>query len=297
MQKVIRYRFGGYLGNRMFEAMLAHSIAERIPGLAVTGDALPEWGLAPPKLALPARHVKLGGHRVDVAHLGYLLREGIIDGIESMALGFRMDLLPARATAERLFPAGLAEGVDLGAETLVISIRAAEILGPRHASYRPLPIAFYARLVAETGLRPAFVGQIADDPYSQALRARFPGAVFLPSQGAMADFATLRRARHLCVSISSFAWLAAWLSEAQSIHLPVAGMYHPQHRKEIDLLPVADPRYRFHLFPSDPWGGTEAELQAAMTGPDSGRAMPREEAVRLAHGMVVQEAQTAAEPA
>jgi len=289
MQKVIRYRFGGYLGNRMFEAMLAHSIAERIPGLAVTGDALPEWGLRPPKLALPVRHVKLGGHRVDIAHLSYLLREGIIDGIESMALGFRMDLLPPRATAERLFPRQPDLGTDFGPDRLVISIRAAEILGPRHASYRPLPIAFYGRLVAETGLAPVFVGQIGDDAYSAALRARFPEATFLPSQGAMADFATLRRARHLCVSISSFAWLAAWLSEAETIHLPVAGMYHPLHRKEIDLLPVADPRYRFHLFRPDPWGGTEAELQAAMTGADSGRAMPREEAVKLAHGMVVTE--------
>ena len=291
MQKVIRYRFGGYLGNRMFEAMLAHSIAERIPGLVVTGDALPEWGLAPPPIALPARHVKLGGHRVDIAHLSYLLREDIIDGIESMALGFRMELLPPRATAERLFPQRPDLGMAFGAETLVISIRAAEILGPRHPSYRPLPIAFYARLVETTGLAPAFVGQIGDDAYSAALRARFPHAVFLPSQGAMADFATLRRARHLCVSISSFAWLAAWLSEAETVHLPVAGMYHPQHRKEIDLLPVADPRYRFHLFRPDPWGGTEAELQAAIAGPDPGRALPREEALRLAHGMVVTEAE------
>lgn len=287
MQKVIRYRFGGYLGNRMFEAMLAHSIAERIPGLLVSGDPLPEWNLAPPALPLPARHVKLGGHRVDIPHLAYLLREGIIDGIESMALGFRMDLLPPRATAERLFPAGLAQGVAFGPDTLVISIRAAEILGPRHPAYRPLPIALYARLLAETGLRPAFVGQIGDDPYSAALRARFPRAEFLPSQGAMADFATLRAARHLCLSLSSFAWLAAWLSEAETIHLPVAGLYHPKLREDIDLLPVADPRYRFHLFRPDPWRGTPEELEAAIAGHDSGREMPRDEAVRLAHGMVV----------
>jgi hypothetical protein len=287
MQKVIRYRFGGYLGNRVFEAMLAPAIAERIPGLAVSGDPLPEWRLAPPLLPLPARHVKLGGHRVDIPHLAYLLREDLIDGIESMALGFRMDLRPPRATAERLFPASLAEGVAFGPDTLVISIRAAEILGPRHPSYRPLPLAFYARLIAETGLRPAFVGQLGDDAYSDALRARFPRAEFLPPQGAMTDFATLRRARHLCLSISSFAWLAAWLSAAETIHLPVAGMYHPKLRKEIDLLPVADPRYRFHHFAPGPWGGTEAELRQAIEGDDAGRTMPREEALRLAHGVVV----------
>jgi hypothetical protein len=293
VQKVIRYRFGGHLGNRMFEAMLAHSLAERIPGLVVSGPPMPEWGLRTARHPLPARHVKIGGHRVDVARLAYLLRDGIVDGIESVALGCRMELLPPRATAARLFPAGLAPGTRVGDDTLLISIRGAEILGPRHPAYRPLPLAFYERLVAETGKRPAFVGQIAEDPYSQALRARFPGALILPSRGPMEDFATLRRARHLVCSTSTFAWLACWLSEAGTIHLPVAGLYHPTLRPEIDLLPVADPRYRFHLFPPEPWGGTEVELLDAISGHEAGIGLPREQALRLAHPTVALEAEQA----
>jgi hypothetical protein len=283
MPKVIRYVLAGGLGNRMFEAMLAHSLAARLPGLVVTGPPLPEWRLRPAPLDLPARHLKLGGHRVDVAQLGYLLDAGIIEGIESHALGFRMDLLPPPRLAARLFRAALAEGRRFGPKALVISVRAAEILGPRHPAYRPLPLGFYARLIEETGLHPVFVGQLDDDPYSQALRARFQGATFVPSAGPMQDFATLRAATHLCLSTSSFAWLAAWLSEAETIHLPIAGLYHPGLRKEIDLLPVADPRYRFHLFASEPWGGTPAELQAAISGDEAGREIPREAALRLAH--------------
>lgn len=279
--KVVRYRFGGRLGNRMFEAMLAHSLAERIPGLAATGPELPEWGLRPRALKLPERHLRIEGHRVDVARLAYLLGADIVDGIDSRALGFRMDLLPSRALAERLFPAGLAEGTETGPDTLVISIRGAEILAARHPGYRPLPLAFYARLVAETGLRPAFVGQVGDDPYSEALRARFPQALFLPSRGAMEDFATLRRARHLCLSISSFAWLAGWLSAAEAIHLPVAGIYDPRLRPQIDLLPLADPRYRFHLFPAEDWGGTAEELRVAIEGAEAGLALTREQAAGL----------------
>jgi hypothetical protein len=291
VQKVIRYRFGGHLGNRMFECMLAHSLAARIPGLAVAGPPLQEWGLrAPTKLPLPARHARIGGHRVDVARLAYLVGADLIDGIETMALGCRMELLPPRDLVARLFPAGLADGTPTSDDALVISIRAAEILGPRHPAYRPLPLAFYARLIAETGRHPVFIGQIGDDAYSRALRARFPCATFLPSRGPMEDFATLRRARHLICSISTFAWLACWLSEAEAIHLPVAGMYHPKLKAEVDLLPVADPRYRFHLFPAEPWGGTEAELQAAMTGEEAGMPITREQALALAHPMVTLEA-------
>jgi hypothetical protein len=273
MQKVIRYRLAGGLGNRMFEAMLAHSLAARIEGLAVTGAPLPEWGLRPPKLPLPEPHVAIGGHRVDVARLRHLLESGAARGIESRALGFRMDLLPDRAAAATLFPAAAAEGLDCG-EALVVSIRAAEVLGPRHPSYRPLPLALYERLIAATGREAVFLGQLGEDAYTAALRARFPRARFIPSQGPMADFATLRRARHLCLSISSFAWLAGWLSGAETTHLPLAGMYHPAHRPEIDLLPTDDPRYRFHLLGPEPWGGTPSELAEAMAGGQPGREVP-----------------------
>ncbi len=286
MAKVIRYRLGGYLGNRMFEVLLAHALARRIPGCLVTGDPLPEWHIAPARLDLPARHVKVGGHRVDVARLRYLLDAGLVDGIETDALGCRMELLE-RDLAQALFPAVLSPGASFGDDALVISIRGAEILGPRHKDYRPLPIAFYARLLEETGLRPVFLGQIGEDAYSAALRARFPRAEFLASHGAMADFGMLRAARHLCVSISTFAWLAAWLSEAETVHLPVAGMFHPGQRPDVDLLPMADPRYRFHLLPMHAWGGTERELEEVIAGPESGRRIGLDEALRLGNTKVV----------
>lgn len=280
MEKVIRYRLGGYLGNRMFEVMLAHGLARRIPGMVATGDALPEWRIAPPHRVPPPRHVKVGGHRVDVARLAYLVGAGLVDGIETDALGCPMELLDLEP-ALALYPAAMSPGEGYGPEALVINIRAAEILGPRHKDYRPLPITFYALLVAETGLRPVLLGQLGDDSYCAALRARFPGAVFVPSRGPMADFGVLRVSRHLWVAISTFSWLAAWLSGAETIHLPVAGMFHPGQRPHVDLLPVADPRYRFHLFGVHRWAGTPEVLDAAVGAAEAGRAIPAEEALRL----------------
>ncbi|WP_237215636.1 hypothetical protein [Falsiroseomonas oryziterrae] len=279
--RVVAYRFAGGLGNRMFQLMLAHVLAERIPDLAVTGPPLPEWGIAPPDLPLPPRRIRLAGHEVDLARLSYLLGAGIVDGIETEALGCRMELL-SRPLAQRLFPALMHAGVATAPDELVINIRAAEILGPVHPGYRPLPLAFYARLIAETGLKPVFVGQLGEDRYSAALRARFPAARIIPSASPMQDFATLRAARHLVVAVSTFSWLAAWLSEAETIHLPLAGVLHPGLRRDVDLVPLGDPRWRFHLFPAAGWGGTAAELDAAIDGSEAGREATRDEVAQLA---------------
>ena len=55
--------------------------------------------------------------------------------------------------------------------------------------------------------------------------------------------------KNIVVAISTFSWLAAWLSRAETIILPLSGFFNPAHHREIDLLPVDDIRYRFFLFP------------------------------------------------
>ena len=102
---------------------------------------------------------------------------------------------------------------------------------------------------AGIGLNPVFVGQLGDSEYVRQLRQRFPGAQFIDSQGPRADFDLIRSAKNIVVAISTFSWLAAWLSQAKTIILPVSGFYNPAHHREVDLLPVDDIRYRFFLFP------------------------------------------------
>jgi hypothetical protein len=286
---VVRQALAGGFANRMFEHMLAVSLVRRFPGARLTGDPLPDWGIRPPRIPLPSPRMRLEGHRPDLPRIAYLVRSGLVRGIETVALGLRMELLDPVEQVRALFPGPPAPEPAPGPDDLVISIRGAEILGGIHKDYRPLPIAFYERLVAETGRRPVFLGQLGADGYSAALRDRFPCALFLESRGAMADFAALRAARHLVVSVSTFSWLAAWLSHAEAIHLPIAGMFHPGQRREIDMLPVTDPRYRFHLFPPGPWKGGEAEMAEVIGGAEAGREMAPLEAFRLAHGAVVLE--------
>jgi hypothetical protein len=93
------------------------------------------------------------------------------------------------------------------------------------------------------------MGQLENSPYMAALRKRFPAARFVASAGPAADFETIRRAHHIVPSISTFAWVAAWLSEAEQIYLPVLGLFNPVQNRCVDLLPMWDPRFRFFQFP------------------------------------------------
>jgi hypothetical protein len=282
---VVALKTSGGLGNRMFECLFAHRLVAELPGAVLTGSALPEWGIRFPALPLPRPSVFVQGHRPELARLVSLVRQGILRGIETNCLACRVELLPPIGDVRALFRP-IPPPVVHGPGTLLINIRGAEILGPRHKDYRPLPLAHYERLINETGLHPVFMGQLGDDPYTSALRERFPQAGFEPSRGVMEDFATIRAARHVALPVSTFSWLAAWLSEAETIHLPIIGFFHVRRRPEVDLLPITDPRYRFHLFPEDRWDGSPQSLAHAIRSAAPAQELTRREAATLAHGIV-----------
>ncbi|ONG59081.1 hypothetical protein BKE38_00530 [Pseudoroseomonas deserti] len=281
---MVRLATSSGLGNRMFQCLFAYRLAEEF-GVPVTGDSLPEWGLVHEDSTVPLPSVYLQGHMPNPAGLRRLWRLGLLQGIETNALACRLELMPSRAAAQALFRDQGVEPLRFPHDRLVINVRAAEILGARHKDYRPLPLAFYERVIRETRRRPVFVGQIGDDPYSQALRARFPEAEFHPSRGVMEDFATLRAANHLVMAVSTFSWLACWLSEARTIHMPLTGFFHPKRRKDVDLFPPDDYRYSFHAFPPDAWTGTEEQMQETIAGAEAGRRISHRHLLTLVHGI------------
>ena len=93
------------------------------------------------------------------------------------------------------------------------------------------------------------MGQTGHNAYTDRLRRMFPNAPFLETRGPVRDFETIRQSKNILVGVSTFVWLAAWLSEADNIHLAVSGLFNPMQSPVVDLLPFGDPRYRFHLFP------------------------------------------------
>lgn len=137
-------------------------------------------------------------------------------------------------------------------DQIIIHIRGGDIIQGAHRDYFPLPLGYYRYLINKTGLSPVFIGQIGDDVYSTALKKEFSDALFLERKSVVADFETIRRSRHAITSISSFAWLATWLSSSvQNIFCPMAGILNPYQRNDIDLIPRTDPRYHFFRF--DRW--------------------------------------------
>lgn len=269
MSRTIRIRPYMGLGNRMLQYMMAEAIRAELPDAQIYGPGLPEWNI--PAAAEPpdqAFAVTLRGHSVPLDEMLALCRQVASVDIQIATLSARQSYyLPHRATCQAMFPIS-SHQPSAGEDELVINLRLAEVVDGAHPNYMPLPIDWYRDLIVITDLNPVFMGQLGDDAYSHALRLAFPDARFIPSNGAMADFDFIARAPNLALPISTFAWLAAWLSPLnRTIHLPVVGLYNPAARPDHDLLPVADPRYRFHIGELHHWSASPQQLAALINGP------------------------------
>jgi len=253
------------MGNQMFQFLLAATVADLVPGLEVSGYRLEAWGhgtVASP--TLPDSAPLLRGHVVPMRLLVRSLQRGV--PIRAVTPACRLEHLPPLATARVLFPEPTrinpttGDITRYGDDAIVVNIRSDEILRGKHPDYLPTPVGLIADVVRRSGRRPVLVGQLADDVYSSAVLAMLPDAEVVAHRSAMHDFATLRSARHLLLSVSTFSWLAGWLSNAETIHLPVAGLLHPHQRPDLDLLPVDDTRYRFVEVPPARYGGSDDDI-------------------------------------
>jgi Glycosyl transferase family 11 len=274
----------GNLGNQMFRYMLAHHLADQVPGAQIVGYQMPDWGLCstvevPPWRApfvVPARH------RIDIKAVLRRLATHENDGLDIYAYAQRLEYFGHNlARFRNLFDARVA-GAPIGDDEIAVSIRAGDILAGIHPDYFPLPISFYRSLLAPLRLRPVFVGQLDDSWYEHALRDAFPDARFLTHDTACEDFQSLRHARHKVLAISTFSWLAGWLSAPDSIiHYPLAGLLNPSQRPQIDLAPLGDARYRFYVFPVWHYGGHAEDVAALLSARSRFGGYPETMSVRL----------------
>jgi hypothetical protein len=242
----------GNVANRMIQYLVARRIASLVPGCVISNVELPEWGVRHAELTGAGRTVRVEGHRVEVEGLAAALRSGAAERVELAAYGQWLANFPDRGECVVVFPPD-PEVAGWGEGRLVCNIRGAEVLDARHPDYTLLPV---------------FMGQVEDNAYCDELRAMFPEAEFRASQGMWRDFNAFRNSVNLVPAVSTFSWLAAWLSGARRIVLPVSGLFHPVQNRDADLLPVGDKRYSFVLFPINyavPVG-RHAEAHGALAG-------------------------------
>jgi hypothetical protein len=258
----------GNFGNQMFRYMLAQHITDQVPCARIIGYQMPEWGLCSPAdtpewhapFELPPRH------RINVCEAVHRLTTGHNDGIDIRAYAQRLEYFGHDLDRFRdVFYSSLT-GSPLADDEIAVNVRAADILAGIHPDYFPMPVSFYVHLLGQLPLRPVFIGQLDDCWYTEALRQTFPGARFLTHDSAIEDFQTLRHARHKVLAISTFSWLAGWLSRPDCvIHYPLAGLLNPLQRPQIDLAPVGDARYRFYRFPVWRYSGNEIDIRTLLS--------------------------------
>lgn len=241
---------GGF-GNQVIQYLAALRLVKLDPEIQISNVDLPELGIRLPDLSDGLVKYRLADAMwIETDLVLALLRSREVDAIEYHGYGQRVENLLPPSDYRSLFTEWSEDGLESGDDVLTISVRGAEILDGRHMGYLPLPTEFYADLIQRTGLKPVFVGQLGSDAYSEELRTRFPHAVYQPSQGPRKDFATLLRAKNLVPSISTFSWLACWLSRADAIHLPLLGIYNPLYGAGHDFAPIDDARFQFWWFPA-----------------------------------------------
>lgn len=260
---VLRIDPVGQLGNQMFQYMVALKLADAVPGLELCGYDMPLWQLSRPAPAnYPDDVVWHEGNYVPMRQIARYLRSGLIRHLTLGALGMRLANLKEIDYYRGVFQAPNVDDVEaFGADHVVINVRGAEILGNMHADYGPIPLSFIEQVIEASGAQPVLLGQLGDDRYSDEIRRRFPGAILRPSRGALNDFETLRHSKQIAVAVSTFSWLAAWLSEAETIHMPVSGFFHPRQRPHYDLLPSEDARYTFYECEPRQWAATPADFE------------------------------------
>ena len=243
----------GRLANKMIQFLAAWKLQRELGDAEVCNPNLPEWGLQKREVGPPSNAATLVVDRYSAMPfltLYQLARAGNYGRIIIDNYMQRMDCLPEWRSAAPLFSTA-DPSYEPHDDELLIHVRSGDLtLGIPH--YPLVPADFYERIIKISGLKPVFMGEIEQNLYCEQLRRRFPGATFLQKQSPVQDFQTLRKASHLVVAVSTFSWLAAWLSDAKQIYLPMLGFLNPMHfkgQRGIDLLPADDPRYRFFLFP------------------------------------------------
>ena len=245
----------GRLGNQMIQYMAALFLASRIPNSALSGVDLPDWSIHEPDKRRDHRRSFVIRRdtmmRMPIEEILEKVAAGEIDCIEIENYVQHVDNFLSPVFYRAIFrqqslprpPAKIAD------DELLINVRGEEVLFAVAPDYVTLPVDYLVAIVEETRLRPVIMGQLTPGPYLDQLRERFPEARFIGSEGAMVDFEVIRGARNIVISISSFSWLAAFLSNAERIFFPVAGLFNPYQRPDIMMLPLRDERYRFDVFP------------------------------------------------
>jgi hypothetical protein len=107
----------------------------------------------------------------------------------------------------------------------------------KRPDYYPLPVKFYESIASNSAKPLAFIGEInANLDYVSELKKRCKSSIIVPLGCLHRDFKLLQEAELLTMAVSTFSWLASWISEkAVAVNIPIAGFLNPAIRPDMDL--------------------------------------------------------------
>jgi Fe-S cluster biosynthesis and repair protein YggX len=239
----------------MGQLMFATDLKDRCrQPLKIEGYNIPEWNLHSDVSGAPSQGIFIGSNLTRIGLLAKMIDHYKPRVIDYDGLIWRYDNLSDRHSYERLFPEQPAIGIAVPEDHLLIHIRVGDVATHTNKYYGPLPVMYYRYLLEKTKLKPIFIGELSESGYVDTLKKAFPDAQMIGGESAVEDFATLRRARNVAIAVSTFSWLATYLSRsAGRIHVPVAGHFDPLFMPDSDLLPTDDERYVFHRVSRRAW--------------------------------------------
>ncbi|HDX6529713.1 TPA: hypothetical protein ACGSGJ_004447 [Escherichia coli] len=256
--------YGG-IGNQIFQYFLALAIKFRsnVP-VHISGLDMPAFGIKNSKAIDQAFCIDIKSHIIPLEAVIKLIKDVQHIDINLKCLSTRMSYYSKHLPEFRRYLKAkntVQNGYD--ENHLVINVRGAEISTGVHKNYLPVPISFYDEIIKKTNLRPVFVGQLGNDKYSEHLKTKFPEALFPTFNTWEDDFNVIRTSVNIIPAVSTFSWLASWLSEtAKNIYFPIMGLYHPLARPDVDMLPIDDDRYHFYLSDLLTWGNPEETINS-----------------------------------
>ena len=249
---VFHLRPMGRLANLMIEYMVALKFVDMTRDCRISNISMPAWSIHHPPLNSPGPTAfEQREQHIDLPEFAARVRTGQIRRIEWTGFGQRMENFLPPERYQSVFPSPFTTPMGYGPDYLVCPVRAEDILHGPNPDYVLTPVEFYRDIADLTGLIPVFIGQTHPNTYVNRIRAAFPKAIFrAPQDNPLVDFETIRQSSNVVLGVSTYSWLAAWLSHsADNIFLAVSGLFNPMQKPDVDLLPLGDPRYKFFLFP------------------------------------------------
>ena len=266
---MVKVEYIGRLGNNLFQYCFGRILATKLD-CGLQADLIPGFPGTIPirRIALPMlQHEIIEGHQVDLESLldtrkrRKIILRGFFQRYEYYQ-AYKNEITSWLSTDQRF---------EFDERDLTISIRAGDIWRSEtntviHPDYCALPFSFYKSIIENGNWSNIHVvTEDADDPMVRKLAREY--AVEVHSSDPMSDFNRLRSSANIVLSVGTFSWWAAWLSEATSIFYPLVGIMNPETRPDVNLIVDDEKRYQYRdIARVGAWTGTEEERKALLAG-------------------------------